>query len=121
MKKNKKIKLTAKKMDELITQPMTMVLLPQTVWQEMNNKINQLLNQREENPTVQQVRIPLIQFKNDVKLQRRYGLTYTVVRRISNNNLLRSYNDPERRRFKWTTHEDIIDYLNQIRTAGIKQ
>jgi hypothetical protein len=102
----------------------TMVILPQAVWQETTEKIDKLLHLANSgqriNTTVQQERIPLIQFKNDIALQRRYGLTYTVVRKITNDNLLRSYCDPGRQRYRWTTHEDIIEYLNQIKTAGIK-
>jgi hypothetical protein len=101
-----------------------MVLLPQIVWQETTEKIDKLLylidNTQKPNSSTQQARIPLIQFKNDVALQRRYGLTYTVVRKIANDNLLRSYCDPGRQRYRWTTHEDIMDYLNQVKTAGIK-
>ncbi|MDR2406582.1 MAG: hypothetical protein LBE13_00490 [Bacteroidales bacterium] len=110
----------------------TMVLLPQAVWEETAEKINKLLQliddgQSQRNTTqhqrntTQQARIPLIQFKDDKELQHRYGLTYTVVRKIANDNLLRSYSDPGYQRYKWTTHEDIMDYLNQIKTAGIKQ
>jgi hypothetical protein len=101
-----------------------MVVLPQTVWEETTEKIDRLLQLvdgvQNPAPMSQQVRIPLIQFKNDMELQRRYGLTYTVVRRITNDNLLRSYCDPGRQRYRWTTHEDIMDYLKQIKTTGIK-
>jgi hypothetical protein len=104
---------------------MKMVILPQTVWQETTEKIDRLLQLIDEdqrvNSTARQERIPLIQFKDDVELQRHYGLTYTVVRKITNNNLLRSYCDPDRQRYRWTTHEDIMDYFNRIKTAGIKQ
>jgi hypothetical protein len=104
--------------------PMMMVLLPQTVWEETAEKIDRLLRLvngvQEPTSMSQQVRIPLIQFKNDTELQRRYGLTYTMVRRITNDNLLRSYCDPGRQRYRWTTHEDIVDYLKQIKTTGVK-
>jgi hypothetical protein len=107
--------------------PMTMVLLPQTVWQEMDDKLNKLMELMNDghgplnlNNPMDQIRIPLAQFKNDVELQHRYGLTYTVVREITKNNLLRSYCDPDRQRYRWTTHEDIMDYLTKIKTAGIK-
>jgi hypothetical protein len=101
-----------------------MVLLPQNVWEETTEKIDKLLHlidNSQKTSTTQQIRIPLIQFKDDVELQRRYGLTYTTVRKITNDNLLRSYRDPGRQRYKWTTHEDIMDYLNQIKSAGIKK
>jgi hypothetical protein len=110
--------------EQVNSAPVMMVLLPQTVWEETTEKINRLLQLVDgvQNPasTSQQVRIPLIQFKNDTELQRRYGLTYTVVRRITNDNLLRSYCDPGRQRYRWTTHEDILDYLKQIKTTGIQ-
>ncbi|MDR1182371.1 MAG: hypothetical protein LBL13_10390 [Bacteroidales bacterium] len=102
-----------------------MVVLPQTVWQETTEKIDKLLHlvdgSQRANPTAQQERIPLIQFKNDKKLQRRYGLTYSQVRKIANDNLLCSYCDSGRQRYRWTTHEDIINYLNRIKMSGIKQ
>ena len=107
--------------------PVTMVLLPQAVWQETTEKIDKLLlllgsgQNGDQKTNVQQGRIPLIKFKEDVELQRRYGLTYATVRRITSDNLLRSYCDPGRQRYRWTTHEDIIDYINRIKTLGIKQ
>jgi hypothetical protein len=104
-----------------------MILLPQNVWKETTEKLDKLLqlmgdthgNQKMGFSPVQQTRIPLIQFKKDIELQRYYGLTYAVVRRLANDNLLRSYCDSERRRNRWTTHEDIMNYLNQIKEAGI--
>jgi hypothetical protein len=117
--------MSEKQTPEINNTPITMVLLPQAVWQETAEKIDKLLHladgAQKTNATAQQERIPLIQFKNDTELQRRYGLTYTVVRKITNDNLLRSYCDSGRQRYRWTTHEDIIDYLNQIKTAGIRQ
>jgi hypothetical protein len=114
-----------KKQTPEINNPVTMVLLPQAVWQETTEKIDKLLHLvnsgQKVNASPQQERISLVQFKNDIALQRRYGLTYTVVRKITNDNLLRSYCDPGRQRYRWTTHEDIIDYLNRIKTAGITQ
>ena len=102
--------------------PMTMVILPETVWEETTEKLDKLLQLMDgvQTTNTQQIRIPLIQFKNDVELQHRYGLTYTTVRKITNDNLLRSYCDPGRCRYRWTTHKDIMDYLNQIKSAGIK-
>jgi hypothetical protein len=101
-----------------------MVVLPQTVWEETTEKIDRLLrlvdDVQKPASISQQVRIPLIQFKNDTELQQHYGLTYTMVRRITNDNLLRSYCDPGRQRYRWTTHEDIMDYLKQIKTTGVK-
>jgi hypothetical protein len=110
-----------------INSTVTMVLLPQVVWQETIEKIDKLLHLvdsdggQSKRISAIQVRIPLIQFKEDIELQRRYGLTYTTVRRIANDNLLRSYCDPGRQRYRWTTHEDIIDYLTRIKNAGITQ
>jgi hypothetical protein len=102
--------------------PITMVILPQTVWQETTEKIDKLLQlvdgAQMSDITAQQIRIPLVQFKNDVELQRRYGLTYTIVRKITKNNLLRSYCDPDRQRYRWTTHKDIMDYLTLIKNYG---
>jgi hypothetical protein len=103
-----------------------LVLLPQTEWQETTEKIDQMLQlvriKQEEIAKAQtQERIPWVQFRKDKVLRERYGLTYTAVRKLAGKNLLRSYNDHEHVRYKWTTHEDIMNYFNSIKNNGIKR
>ncbi len=64
-------------------------------------------------------RIPLIAFRDNPQVATLYQLTYEKVMELTKKCQLRSYADSGRTRYRWTTHEDIMAYIDSIRNAGI--
>jgi len=64
-------------------------------------------------------RIPLTAFRDNPKIAELYQLSYEKVMELCKKCELRSYADKGRTRYRWTTHEDIISYIDGIRNEGI--
>ncbi len=66
-------------------------------------------------------RIPLTAFRENQQIAELYQLSYEKVVELAKNCLLRTYTDNGRKRFRWTTHEDIMAYIDDTRNMGIKR
>jgi hypothetical protein len=112
--------MSNKKMNEA----MTMVMLPQSAWEQMLQKLESITSLLEVNTPVAAAssseRIPLVLFKSDKELAKRYGISYTVVRELALSGSLKTYCDVDRKRGRWTTHEDILSYFNSVKKLGIR-
>jgi hypothetical protein len=103
----------------------TMVMLPQAVWEQMLQKIENIsvrleMSQGAQAPSVGvPERIPIVKFKTDKNLSERYGITYTVIRDLALRGHIKTYCDDNRERGRWTTHEDIMSYFAGIKKMGI--
>lgn len=64
-------------------------------------------------------RIPLTAFRDNPQVAALYQLSYERVMALSQQRLLRVYADKGRTRYRWTTHEDIMAYIEGIRHEGM--
>lgn len=105
---------------------MTMVALPQPVWEAVLEKLERISAKLEASQSAREAyagateRIPIVAFKSDKKLCARYGLTYSVLRDLALRGSVRTYCDENRERGRWTTHEDIMGYVDGVKKMGVR-
>ena len=109
-----------------MNESLTMVMLPQPVWEQVLQKLERISAHLEVSPGAQvgvpatPERIPIVSFKNDKSLAVRYGMGYTVIRDLALKGRIKTYCDENRERGRWTTHEDIMSYVAGIKKMGVK-
>jgi hypothetical protein len=64
-------------------------------------------------------RIPLTAFRDNPQVAELYQLSYERVMELAKQLQLRVYADRGRTRYRWTTHEDIMAYIEGVRNEGI--
>jgi hypothetical protein len=70
-------------------------------------------------PQAPLARIPLTAFRDNPQVAELYQLSHEKVMELSKKCQLRTYADRGRTRYRWTTHEDIMAYIEGIRNEGI--
>jgi hypothetical protein len=105
---------------------MNMVMIPQPVWEQVLQKLESISAKLEVRQGAQVAaggtpeRIPIVAFKHDKVLSARYGISYTVIRDLALRGRIRSYCDENRERGRWTTHEDIMSYVDGVKKMGVR-
>ncbi|MDR1022900.1 MAG: hypothetical protein LBL94_06500 [Prevotellaceae bacterium] len=107
-----------------MNEAITMVMLPQPVWEELLHSIATIKAKLEVTPVQAQAgtpeRIPIVAFKNNKSLAERYGVSYSVVRDLALKGRLKTYCDDNRERGRWTTHSDLVAYFDGVKQMGLR-